>query len=77
MKLSIYYILMSMRIEKLELKRRLGKERPRSQTREQKGAVTTGTTEMGKEQCPRGGNMNLSPGIHTPSEHWMEQLTHF
>ena len=50
MKLSIYYMLMSMRIEKLELKRRLGKERPRSQTREQKGAVTTGTTEMGKEQ---------------------------
>lgn len=65
MELSIYYSLKSIRIEKLDLKGGLGKERPRSPNRRAKGTVTTGTTEMGRSNVHVAGNMNPSPGIHT------------
>ena len=52
---------MSMRIEKLDLKRRLGKERPGHQTGEQKGIVIIGTTKTGREQCPSSGECEPIP----------------
>ena len=84
MELSIYYSLRSMRVEKLDLKRRLGKERPRSPNRRAKGNCHHWNNRNGQGAMSTGGggNMNPSPGIHTfvqftPFEYWTEQVTCF
>lgn len=83
MELSIYYSLKSIRIEKLDLKRRIGKGKTQVTKPESKRELSPlEQQKWAGSNVHVAGNMNPSPGIHTfvqftPFEYWTEQVTCF